>query len=136
MAHDIMTETYEPIDVGTSGFKGIECKSLSDTHLGLKIVLVDVASERSVELTFEGFVGYRNINESYRLRTWQMRKPYSTAGVFLVGNSLWLEWLRAEAGGVLDHVVNLRHYAIYTGEDCIDVASEFPPTFTSARLDS
>jgi hypothetical protein len=135
MDHDIMTETYEPIDVGTSGFKRLECKSLSDTHLGLQIVLGDVASERSIELTFEGFVGYRNINESFRLRTWQKRTPYSTSGVFLVGNSLWLEWLRAESGGVLDGVI-LRHYSIYTGEDCIDVASEFPPTFTSARLDS
>jgi hypothetical protein len=135
MAHDIMTETYEPIDVGTLGFRGLECMSLTDTRLGLKIVLADGASERVVELTFEGFVGYRNINESYRLRTWHERRPYSTEGIFLVGHSRWLEWLREESGGVLDHV-NLRHYAIYTGDDCIDVATEFPPTFTSARLDS
>ena len=41
-------------------------KPESDARLGLKIVLADVASESAVELTFEGFVGYRNINESYR----------------------------------------------------------------------
>lgn len=74
-----------------------------------------------IRIKFESAIGYRNINESFRLRT---KRPSS---IFVtVKDSEWMTWLIAEAGGALDRA-QLTHYAIYTSEDCIDVVTEFPP---------
>jgi hypothetical protein len=43
-----------------------------------------------------------------------------------IQGSRWLAWLREESGGVLVGAP-LVHYAIATVDDCIDVASQFPP---------
>lgn len=47
--------------------------------------------------------------------------------LLIVENSSWLAWLKSEGGEVLDweKVVS---YAIFTSEDCLDIATEFPPT--------
>ena len=37
--------------------------------------------------------------------------------------------LRAEATSLYDHETWV-HYAVYTGEDCIDIVSALPPTVT------
>jgi hypothetical protein len=44
----------------------------------------------------------------------------------ILEGSLWLKWLCEESGGILDDAA-LTHYAIYTNDDCIDVAARVPP---------
>ena len=83
-------------------------------------------SAATLRLHFESVIGYRNINESYRLRTWANHDMSRTSPLLIVRNSTWVEWLVKEAGGVLD-AAKVTHYAVYTSEDCIDIASEFAP---------
>lgn len=81
----------------------------------------------ALRILFDSMVSYRNVNESFRLRTWN-RYPHGRLGsLFTVSNSSWIRWLRDESAGVLDDV-SLVHYAILTGEDCVDIAAEFPPS--------
>lgn len=106
------------------------CESIHDGPEGLRIVLRGPApSDRVLQLTFESMVGYRNINESWRARTWQDVDTKALPTLLRVEGSRWLAWLVEEAGGALVHA-ELVHYAIYTPEDCIDVVSEFPPEVT------
>lgn len=111
----------------------LEIASLRDDEEGLT---VDLANESSRELIarvrFVDFVAYRNINESFRHRTWRATDGAAT-GMTVVEGSSWLQWLRAESDGVLDEE-NLVHYAIYTGDDCLDVASRTPPVVEPLRL--
>ena len=95
---------------------------------GMRILLrSEDPTQPTLRVLFDSIVSYRNVNESFRLRTWN-RFPDGLGGnLFTVENSSWIEWLRGESGGVLDHV-SLVHYAILTGEDCIDIAAEFPPS--------
>jgi hypothetical protein len=78
------------------------------------------------ELRFHGVVAYRNINESYRLRTWHQNDMTGSSWFLIVEDSEWIAWLREESGGVLDDVT-LTHYAVYTGDDCFDVIAREAP---------
>lgn len=116
---------WMPLEGAVGGFN---CVTLRDDDDGLEIVLRPHSNHREVlRLLFESVVAYRNINESYRLRTWSRAKLPLGSSLLRTTCSGWIQWLREESGGVLDDVA-LTHYAIFTDEDCIDVATEFAPT--------
>lgn len=102
--------------------------AVADVDDGLTVTLGPASgAEPLAVVQFGDFVAYRNINESFRVRTWNRVRPGEACGMLVVENSAWLEWLMAESSGVLDDC-GLKHYAIYTGDDCIDVASQTEPT--------
>lgn len=100
---------------------------LIDDDSGINVWLRLRGVSRLLRVRFESVVAYRNINESYRLSTWSAMDGHGWGGnCITVENSRWIDWLREEAGGVLDSVA-LMHYCIFTDEDCIDVVTEFEP---------
>ena len=103
-------------------------EALRDDYEGFRILLRGKEAHAPVfRIAFESVVAYRNVNESFRLATWAAIGNMGKLPTFLtVENSRWIEWLVAEAGGVL-RADALTHYAIYSPEDCIDIVSEFPP---------
>ena len=80
---------------------------------------------RVLRLSFEP-IAYRNINESHRLGTWASLDMGGMTSLMTLANSSWLRWLVEEAAGVIA-AESLTHYAIYTPEDCIDVATSAVP---------
>ena len=129
MGNDVAKQrfrTWKPLD-GIP--KRLYLEAMHDDYEGLRFLLrgEDLACPM-LRLSFESFVGYRNINESYRLKTWaHLRDMAGQSSLLVVENSEWVKWLVEEAGGVLQ-VHALIHYAIYTPEDCVDVVTSFPPT--------
>lgn len=125
--NSVSAEAYErwsplpdlPTKLNLAGFshtdEGIEVRLQENFGKGPTFILI-----------FESPVAYRNINESYRLRTWIRLGEEQRSSLQFVRNSEWIAWLRQEAGGVLDGV-SLQHYAIFTDEDCIEFVTEFPP---------
>jgi hypothetical protein len=108
--------------------KRLYCEALHDDVEGLRILLRgDDSRGSTLRLRFDSVVGYRNVNESFRLKTWGELDMARTPPLLIVENSQWLEWLHAEAGGVFD-ANKAVHYAIFTSEDCIEIVTEFPPT--------
>jgi hypothetical protein len=104
-------------------------EAVHDDCEGLRFLLRgEDTTSPTLRLVFESPVAYRNINESYRVRTWAaVSDMRALPSLLKVENSNWARWLVEEAGGVL-RVDALVHYAIYTPEDCIDIVTEFPPT--------
>lgn len=104
-------------------------EAIHDDVEGFRILLRGEDSTAPVlRVLFESMVGYRNINESYRNKTWESSVCMtSLPSLMTVIHSRWLDWLVEESGRVLE-AKTLTHYAIYTPEDCIDVATQFPPT--------
>jgi len=100
---------------------------IHDDVEGLRFLLrgEDPASP-ALRLRYEAVVAYRNINESFRSRTWKTRATVGLSSLMTVRNSLYVAWLIEESTGLLV-AEQLTHYAIYTDEDCIDVVTEFPP---------
>lgn len=102
-------------------------EAIHDDYEGFRVMLKGLGNACTLRLTFESAVAYRNINESFRARTWGARSSHiGLPSLRLVEHSRWLEWLVEESGGILD-ARKLTHYAIYTPEDCIDVVTEFEP---------
>ena len=105
----------------------IYCEAVHHDYEHFRVLLKgDETTSRTFRILFEVIVAYRNINESYRLRTWERVHGENMVGLFTVENSKWVEWLREESSGVLNDV-QLTHYAIFTPEDCIEIVSEFAP---------
>lgn len=105
----------------------IYCEALRHDYEHFRVLLKgEEPTSRTFRILFKVVVAYRNINESYRLRTWERVRGKNMVGLFTVEDSRWVNWLREESGGVLEST-RLTHYAIFTPEDCIDVVSEFAP---------
>lgn len=104
-------------------------EAVHDDYEGLRFLLRgEDATGRTLRLVFESPVGYRNINESYRLKTWAaIPDMKALPSLLTVQNSNWVQWLVEEAGGVI-RPEKLVHYAIYTPENCVDVVTKFPPS--------
>jgi hypothetical protein len=105
----------------------VEITAIRDEDEGLTVVLASEETRESVvKLLFQNVVAYRNINESFRIRTWQSQNMIGSSSLAIVEGSSWLRWLREESGGVLEEF-SLTHYAIYTNDDCLDVAATAAP---------
>ncbi|MFQ5700168.1 MAG: hypothetical protein ACE5IL_18040 [Myxococcota bacterium] len=106
----------------------LHCEAIHDDVEGLRILLRgDNPSGSTLRLRFESVIGYRNVNESYRLQTWGELNMAQQPPLLIVENSSWIKWLHNEAGEVIDSE-KVVHYAVFTSEDCIDILTEFPPT--------
>jgi len=116
-------EIWKPISsIGSAPL--VEC--ILDGENGL-IISLDFEKDDGHQLVFESTVAYRNINESYRDRTWMnWDKVKASGSFFTVRNSHWIDWLKTESNGVLDQV-QLTHYCIFTEEDCVEIVTEFGP---------
>lgn len=105
----------------------VEVASLLDGEEGLCLVLADARTRGTIaKLIFPDLVAYRNINESFRTRTWQTQNIGDLSSLLIVEESVWLKWLCEESAEILEEST-LTHYAIYTSDDCIDVAARGAP---------
>lgn len=98
---------------------------IEDSEDGLAIYIHLSKTDKKFKIVFDPYVAYRNMDESYRART------FSDHGGFVnslnkVENSSWLEWLHTESQGYYQSE-DITHYTIITDADCIDVLSEFEP---------
>lgn len=120
-------EVYERWDPVQGVPSRMYCDAIHDDHEGFRILLrPEDPTCSTLRIRFEGAIGYRNVNESYRQRTWSRFDGEGLGSLFCVANSDWVDWIKKESAGVLDNS-NVVHYAILTDEDCIEVVSEFPP---------
>ena len=98
---------------------------IEDSDDGLSIFIRLTKSDKKFRIVFDPYVAYRNMDESYRNRTFSEHGGFDNS-LNKVENSLWLEWLHAESQGYYKgHEIT--HYTIITDADCIDVLSEFEP---------
>ena len=123
-----MTQTFVPWHPLDGIPNELIVEAIRDDVEGLRFLLRPRdTTQPTLRITFEAAVGYQNINESYRAGTWARSKaPGPLPTLLRVQNSEWLDWVVEQAGGVLDRS-KLTHYAIYSMEDCIDIASAFEP---------
>lgn len=123
-------EIYRPWQPIEDLPKTLYCEGVHDDWEYFRILLRPRDRSRPMlRLLFDAAVGYRNVNESYRLRLLENHEARDGGTLFVVDHSNWLRWLSEESRGVVEHMHdNLVHYAILTPEDCIDVASAYPPT--------
>lgn len=122
MSHQQIFNVWEPVS-GTA--KKMILKKLTDDNNGLTLWLKSISDERLLCVQFDAHIAYRNIDESYRSRTFDATGGFQYS-LYRVENSKWLDWLHIESQHYYKNVEYI-HYAIFTSADCIDVLSEFAP---------
>jgi hypothetical protein len=114
-----------------SGAKSLVMVSLHD-DTRLVVILEDARhpDRRRWRVTFDSYIAYLNINESYRVSLWNRLAVTGprVGWTKRVVVSPWLDHL-LEAEGQLDSIFDsLEHYQIGTEDDVIDVVSPKPPS--------
>lgn len=98
---------------------------VEDTDEGLAIYIHLSKSEKKFKILFDPYIAYRNMDESYRAKTFSEHGGFESS-LNTVEKSSWLEWLHTESEGYYQGE-DIIHYSIITDADCIDVLSGFEP---------
>ncbi len=109
------------------------CEEIHDHEDGVCIILKEQSAPGSdtnittkrLKITFDCLISYQNIDESYRLKTFDEQKD-RVGSLFTVENSNWINWVNLESYGIYKDS-NMIHYSFFTLNECIDVISEFEP---------
>lgn len=108
--------------------KPIYIEAIHDDWEGFRILLRGSDPTLSMlRITFESHLSYRNTDESYLLKIWNsMEKELAGENFYIVENSSYIDFFNEMTGNMYSDW-QVKHYAIYTISDCIDVISTNPP---------
>lgn len=108
--------------------KPMYVEAIHDDYEGFRILLKgEEVSSRMIRISFEGKLSYRNTDESYLLKIWNsMEKELAGENFYIVENSSYIDFFNEMTGNLYSDW-KIKHYAIYTISDCIDVLSTNPP---------
>lgn len=98
-----------------------------DDYEGLRIILKGSGNSRMLRIKFNTNLGYRNTNESERLKTLD-ENPEFCGGwpLFKVKDSDFIRWIIAESYEIVKKE-DLTNYTILTADDIVEVISKETP---------
>jgi hypothetical protein len=102
-------------------------KSLQDNSDGLKIFLHDITNTINFSIVFTEVLSYRNTDESYLLKLWDSYEEGVLKGsFFMYRESDFINYFNEMTYGIHKELA-IKHYAIFTDSDCIEVLSVKEP---------
>lgn len=102
------------------------CEGIHDDYEGFRVLLRENDKTPILRIMFDFVRVYRKLDESDLLRTVASIKIQKKTPLFIVDNSSLVEWFNEESYGIYKDK-DIKHFAIYTSNDCIDILSEFEP---------
>lgn len=104
----------------------LHCEGLHDDYEGFRILLRKDNYSPVLRILFPTTRFYKKSDEGDLLRTIASINDPGRSTLFMVENSSWVKWFHEETFDVFKDK-DIKHFAIYTPDDCIDVLSEFEP---------
>lgn len=104
----------------------LNCEGIHDDYEGFRILLRENDRSPVLRIMFDAVRSYRKSDEGDLLRTIASINDPGRSSLFIVDNSSWVEWFHEETYDIHKDR-DIKHFAIYTPDDCIDVLSEFEP---------
>lgn len=106
----------------------VSVQEIKDDSKGLAIYFEDERHEsKKIMILFENALSYVNTNESYLLKRWENESKENLGKVFYkIDESEYIELFHHMSFNVYKDL-NIKHFAIYTNEDCLDVLSVSEP---------
>ncbi len=109
--------------------KEVQVEAIYDDWEGFRILLRcdDGVNSKMLRILFENNLSYSNTDESFLLRRWG-QMPESIVGniFYLIKDSSYIEFFTKQSAGLYEKW-DIKHYAIYTISDCIDILSMTEP---------
>lgn len=119
-------QVYEPWDIGLSGPIDVTVEALIDDWEGFRIILRNHKSGRMIRIAFDTDVAYQNRDESDAIGELQRAQSRERSQFYRVTNSEFIaRFLRDTARPYIGK--SLRHFAIVTGSDCVDILARSDP---------
>ena len=104
-------------------------EKLIDDSNGVTICLKREQGLKVLKVTFDGVLSYRNTNESYLLKIWHDTEKSKLGKTFyIIQNSSYVDFFNEMSLGAYSNW-EVKHFAIYTETDCVDVLSTVNPSF-------
>lgn len=102
-------------------------QALHDDYEGLRIILKGSGNSRTFRIKFNTNLGYRNTNESERLKMLDENPEFCGGwALFKVKDSDFIKWIITESNEIV-HEGNIMHYIILTPDDIVEVVSKDNP---------
>lgn len=103
------------------------CEAIHDDCEGFRIILQgEKTGSGMIKILFNPAIAYRNIDESYLIKTLSRISSLEKSSLYIVENSKWTKWFHEESYDVYDDR-KIIHYSIITPGDCIDILAEYSP---------
>jgi hypothetical protein len=102
------------------------CEGIHDDYEGFRILLRENNYSSVLRILFDAVRSYKWSDESDLLKTVASINDAGRSSLFIVDNSSWVKWFHEETYDIYKDS-DIKHFAIYTSDDCIDVLSEFEP---------
>jgi hypothetical protein len=124
MAVGDIGQIYQTWDIGLS--VDVTVEALIDDWEGFRVIVRDYKSGRMIRIAFDTKVAYQNRDESDAIGELQRAQSREPSQFYRVTNSEFIaRFMRDTARPYISE--NLRHFAIITESDCIDVLAETDP---------
>jgi len=99
-------------------------EAIHDDYEGFRVLLKEDGGEsRMLKIKFESALSYKNTDESYMLKTWHNTSKEILGNIFYkIENSEYLSKFHEDSMNIYQDW-KIKHFAIYTTQDCIDILS-------------
>ena len=105
-------------------------EGLHDDYEGLRLLLKGKdSSDPLLQVRFKNRLGYRNIDETYRLRTLDRHKILTTQWpLFISRQDDFIDWIIEESSGTVDTTVLYTNYIFCTPNDIVEIVTDEEPS--------
>ena len=101
----------------------VNVEGIHDDYEGFRIILRGGKPSRVYKLSFQNYLGYRNFNESYRLKSFDSYPVNSQEWcLFISKESEFIDWVVDQSEGFLSKE-KIIHFYIATPNDIVEVLS-------------
>lgn len=120
-----MSQTYEVWDIEPGRSLRVSVEGLVDDWEGFRVMLRDNETDQVIRISFDGYVAYQNRDESDLDGEAARSNGLGRGCFYVVQGSEFAARFSADSPRQFGE---LRHFAIITDMDCIDVLTSGEPT--------
>ena len=104
-------------------------EAVHDDYEGFRVLLKGDSDQSSMlRVSFDNTLSYRNTDESYLLKMWDGVSKDTLGKIFyIVEQSEYIDFFQKMTQQLYEDW-EIKHYAIYTDTDCIEILSQNDPT--------
>lgn len=115
-----MTQKYDIWDIVPGRIIGVSVENVIDDWEGFRVLLRDHGTDRILRITFDSHVAYQNRDEGDLIGEAARSEGLGRGCFYRVEESEYVNRFKADS---VRQIQDLKHFAIVTDTDCIDVLS-------------
>ncbi|MEP3279147.1 MAG: hypothetical protein ABJN26_25375 [Stappiaceae bacterium] len=125
-----MAEKLKRWATGTDIPDSMFLHSLLDDTDGLHLVFVRSDEQKTIKISFDTYLSFRNADEGDRLKFLNEVEGLEKWPLYIVENSEFLKWFHEQTYNI-HQAVDIKHYAFITPDDIVEILARDAPVIES-----